>query len=282
MIKGDVNKLIEWLNLNNIQHWSLALTSATQGNNKVFESNIECPRDAEIERMRQILSLSENSLLYVNGRQNTAKNVGNYNETWQNVSAKQSGESVAGVPKMDAVGAAALGYISPDECDRRIAAAIEKANYERAKEDLERERKEFREEKREFDKVKDGAIGMLIQKAMPYVGSLFNKQPMHAVAGISGTVEADKIEARSPESEEPFEPSEQPESVPESTAEPEIFTDEESDKLFSLTEKWKNSDPQYLQVYEKIVSIATSGEPIMVMGTVKMTYDQLKEMILKM
>lgn len=285
MIKGDINQLIEWLDLNAINFWSLRNTNSLQGNNIVFESNIEQPREKEIERMRNVLALSENTVLYVNGRINRDKNVGNYSETWCNVSSKPA-ESVSGV-KMGAVELANLGFVSADECQRRIEAAIEKANYERAKEDLERERREFREEKKEFDSIKDGAIGMLIQKAAPYIGSLFaGRTPMHNVAGIPGTVEADKIEARSSSEgngSELTDGNNESSQVPDEPAEESVFTDEESDELFTLMEKWKNSDPQYLEVLNKVVDIATSGEPISLMGgTVKMQYDQLKDMLLKL
>ena len=67
----------------------------------------------------------------------------------------------------------------------------------------------------------------------------------------------------------------------EEIEEQEVFSDEESDELFSIVERWKNVDPDYITVIRRIVEFAESGEPIEVAGgLLKLNYEQIKGMIL--
>ena len=297
MITGGIDKVVEWLKLNNIIQWSLCTNAQTQANNKIFESNIEYRFEDEIERMKQVVALSQNPMLYINAKQNTAKSINNYTETWRNMPEASQGITGCGT---QGIGAIPAGYMSPEEVDRRIETRLAEERYKRDREDFERERKEFRQEKREFDRFKNGAIGTLLEKAMPYLGGVLGIQPLAEgfknVAGVGGTAEPseeiDDIPARRAEDAQAAEqevPAAAPAApaapvapaAPQAPAVPDAFTDEEADKLYVIMKRYKDFDPDYLQVIEKFVEIATKGEGVNVMGTFKLTYEQIKDYILK-
>lgn len=281
MITGNVEKVIDWLKLNVILHWSLHTSNNTQGNNRIFESNDDAKIEDEYERMRQIVSLCQNPQLYIYGRQILTKTVNNFSETWRNMPDNTISGVQSGTTPSHSIGAAeiaALGYLTKEETDKRIAAAIEAERFKREREDFEREKEDFKKVKREFDNFKNGAIGTLLEKAMPYLGGIIGIEPKATaykrVAGTSEPATAEAIAAVPPT----------PPNVPviPDTPEPEIFDENESEKLFNLMKLFKEFDPEYLKIIEKIVTLATSGEDIVLMGTFKMTYEQLKETILNM
>ena len=295
MITGNVEKVIEWLKLNNIVHWSLHNNANTQANNKIFESYDDCNIEDEFERMRRVVGLSQNPTIYINAKQNLSKQVNNYQETWRNM---PDNTGVTGVAPSATIGAAELanmGYLTPEEADKRIAAALEAERFRREKEDFEKAIKEFKAEKKEFDNFKHSAIGALLEKGLPYLGAMFGVEPKadayRRVAGTSGPTVANTIQAQNPDAEEPEEepidkendnaPTPPVQTVPVAE-EPEVFGEEESDRLFELMKRFKEFDPDYLSVVEKIVNIATSGQEVCVGGMLKFNYEQLKEMILKL
>ncbi len=288
MITGGIDKVVEWLKLNNIIQWSLCTNAQTQANNKIFESNSDAHFEDEIERMKQVVALSQNPMLYINAKQNAAKSINNYTETWRNMPEASQGVTGCGT---QGIGAIPAGYMSPEEVDRRIETRLAEERYKRDREDFERERKEFRQEKREFDRFKNGAIGSLIEKAMPYLGGILGVQPLAEgyknVAGVGATAEPseeiDDIPARRAEEAQAAEqeaPAAAP-AAPQAPAVPDSFTDEEADKLYVLMQRYKDFDPEYLQVIEKFVELATKGEGITIMGTFTLTYEQIKDYILK-
>lgn len=294
MITGNVDKLIEWLKLNNIYHWSLHLTANTQANNKVFESIDDNRIEDEYERMRQVTSLCQNRELYVYARLIKAGNNNNYSEKWCNMPENTGVNGVAHPATIGAAELATMGYLTPEEADKRIAAALEAERFRREKEDFEKAQKEFKAEKKEFDNFKHSAIGALLEKGLPYLGAVLGIEPKadayRRVAGTTDATTANVIQPKSYEaSDEDTDTDNQEESptppaqaVPVAAEEPEVFGEEESDKLFELMQRYKEFDPEYLSVIEKIVNIATSGEEVCIGGMMNFNYSQLKEMILKL
>ena len=103
------------------------------------------------------------------------------------------------------------------------------------------ERKSFEQEKRAFEAEKSSAIGMLAHYLSPVIAALGQKR----VAGV---------DASAPVQAQPITTIEQEEMINE------IFTDEESDKLFDLMARFKAVEPEYMQLIECVVKMAESGD----------------------
>lgn len=274
MIKPGIDNLIKWITNNGLIRWSISTKESGSDNARIFESNPEAGREAELERMRSVLELSTNANLYVFGAVKEGKTVGNFSERWNNI---PDGEAVAGLQPVQQVQQPVVveGTITKEELEIRIKKAIEEYQFKLDKIKFEEEKKEFRAEKKEFDDFKNGAIGQIIERAMPYLGKLMpiKQQPMAAVAGVGDTV-VNAVPV-------------QPVAAQDKTGcveEESDFTDEEIDKLNELMEKYKAFDREnYLQVLEKLVTIATEGKPIVIMnGMVKLTYTEIRDMLLNM
>lgn len=274
MIKPGIDNLIKWITNNGLIRWSISTKESGSDNARIFESNPEASREAELERMRSVLELSTNANLYVFGAVKEGKTVGNFSERWNNI---PDGEAVAGLPPVQQVQQPVVveGTITKEELEIRIKKAIEEYQFKLDKIKFEEEKKEFRAEKKEFDDFKNGAIGQIIERAMPYLGKIMplkQQQPVAAVAGVGDTV-VNAVPV-------------QPVAAQGKTGcvEEEVFTDEEGDKLYDLMAKYKKFDPDnFLNVLEKLVTIATEGKPIVIMnGMVKLTYTEIRDMLLNM
>lgn len=103
------------------------------------------------------------------------------------------------------------------------------------------ERKSFEQEKRAFEAEKASAIGLLVHHLSPVLSALGQKR----VAGV---------DASAPVQAQPITTIEQEEMINE------IFTDEESDKLFDLMARFKAVEPEYMQLIECVVKMAESGD----------------------
>lgn len=275
MIKPGIDNLIKWITNNGLIRWSISTKESGSDNARIFESNPDASREAELERMRAVLELSTNANLYVFGAVKEGKTVGNFSERWNNI---PDGEAVAGLPPVQQVQQPVVveGTITKEELEIRIKKAIEEYQFKLDKIKFEEEKKEFRAEKKEFDDFKNGAIGQIIERAMPYLGKIMplkQQQPVAAVAGVGDTV-VNAVPV-------------QPVAAQGKTGcveDESDFTDEEIDKLNELMEKYKAFDrDNYLQVLEKLVTIATEGKPIVIMnGMVKLTYTEIRDMLLNM
>lgn len=116
------------------------------------------------------------------------------------------------------------------------------------------ERKAFEQQKKEFEAEKSSAIGLLVHHLSPVVAAMVQK-PVHGVdsptpvhAEPVQTIEATKIE------------------------EVEVFSEEESDSLFELMARFKAVEPRYMELIERVVTMAESGDG---------TYEMAKGFLLK-
>lgn len=274
MIKPGIDNLIKWITNNGLIRWSISTKESGSDNARIFESNPEASREAELERMRSVLELSTNANLYVFGAVKEGKTVGNFSERWNNI---PDGEAVAGLQQVQQVQQPVVveGTITKEELEIRIKKAIEEYQFKLDKIKFEEEKKEFRAEKKEFDDFKNGAIGQIIERAMPYLGKIMplkQQQPVAAVAGVGDTV----VNAA------PVQPVAAAQGKTGGVEE--VFTDEEGDKLYDLMTKYKQFDPDnFLPVLEKLVTIATENKPIVIMnGMIKLTYPEIRDMLLNM
>lgn len=114
------------------------------------------------------------------------------------------------------------------------------------------ERKAFEKERKEFEDEKKSAIGALVHFMAPVVGALTGK-------GVAG------VDASAPVDAAPINP------VVESVEEVEVFTDVEQEKLFDLMARFKAVEPRYLELIERVVTMAENGDK---------TYDMAKGFLL--
>lgn len=255
MIKGDINNVIAWLDINGIQQWTAYSGAGASGQGKLFESDIEKTRESEIDRFRQVMALSDNSRVRIVGKVNPKQQTGIFEEFWANVSA-QSAQTIGSAPAMDA-----------DYIDKKIAAAVQENELRWREKELSKRETSLAEAEKEFKRNQEGIVGILIEKAAPFISQLM---PRAAVAGVESPAPVAPIPVKTMPAESDVMP------------EPEVFSEEESDRLFSAMARYKEADPEYLEVLEGLVDFVCSGQPIAIMGgAVKIDYTQVKDIILK-
>ena len=263
MINGGIDNVIEWLNLNNIDTWAISTSKDRSASQYVFRSQEGVPVADEQVRMREVLARSSNPHLYIYGKAGSKGNSANFSEEFtNNVQTQQTQQPMA-----------ISGY-DQSSIETMVANAVERERMAWERKELDREREEVRQAKKEYEEQQSSVLGLLIQKAAPFVQSIMGvQQPSLAVGSVANEVSAEPIKARSAE---PVDETEEDVEVSE-----EVFTDKESEELFAIVERWKNVDPDYITVIRRIVEFAESGEPIEVAGgLVKLNYEQIKGMIL--
>lgn len=245
-----------------------------QSNDNVFVFDTERSLEENKQVAERILQRCAGEIMYIT--------------VWRTDAARTSGCKYAilydsapvQLPQQQAAGSAGLygvagGGVDIDKLTSDIEARL-MTKFERER--LEQERKELRDEKREFERVKNGAIGLVVQKFAPVVDALAGRlAPLPRVAGVDAEnpVHAQVIKPISehkPEQEhnepdsgdgrshdvritEHTEPSE-----PVAGDEPDVFTDEESDELFALMARFKAVEPQYMDLLRAVVQMAESGD----------------------
>lgn len=271
MIKPGIENLTKWLQINRITSWFISTTNSGQDNTRLFTSDPEQSFESELERMRQVLELSSNPVVYVFGKTNAASKVGNFMERWQNGTENTESVSAANQPVSHAMYGTPT-YVSREELDERIMEAVNREKFRSEKEAFEKEKEAFEQEQKEFADAKNSMIGIAIEKAMPFIGQLFGGDRVDvSVAGTQGTIQAAPIQPTVEAAEEA-----------QAAEEPLPFTVEEQERITDILIAYKNLDPDYLTVLERFVKIAVSGEPVSVMnGMVKLSYSDIKDFIMK-
>lgn len=117
------------------------------------------------------------------------------------------------------------------------------------------ERKAFEAEKKAFEAEKNSAIGLAVQYFAPVVAAISGKKSRVAGLDAPEPVEAQPIYAVEKEGEID-----------------DLFTDEESDELFSLMARFKAVEPRYIELIKSVVDMAERKDP---------TYDMAKGFLLK-
>ena len=258
MIKGDVHKLIDWLNLNDIDNWQIATSRNKQDNSLVFARDMNQPREQEINRMVQIMSLSENTLLYVMGKQTGHTSAtGNFCETWQNV-CEETKQAITGVTPT-------VAGFDQNSIQKMVNDAVEKERLRWELDSLKQKQNDFENEKKEFARQQEGVIGTLVKTAYPYLRGIIGNSASVAV----GSLPAEQVQEQNIPDAEDQEQGEQ--------------QDEQAQRLGQALLKYRQFDPDYIDVLCKLIDVATSGQPLTFMnGMVKLSYDQIKEQILSM
>lgn len=124
-----------------------------------------------------------------------------------------------------------------------------KMEYDRM--DYERKRKELDQERKEFERDKNSAIGVMVGYLKPIIDGLGQRR----VAGVDSTTDVQAHRITPIEDEQP-----EQEQFAEEIQEQSVFTDEEGDKLFSLMERLKAVEPDYMQMLESVVTMAEAKD----------------------
>lgn len=140
-----------------------------------------------------------------------------------------------------------------DRIRGEVRLEYEKLRYEEQVRDFETRKRQLEERERDFEDKQSTAIGLLVHHLTPVITALTNKR----VAGV---------DTEAPVEAQPIRAIEQDEQIEE------LFTDEESDKLFTLMAEFKQVEPRYLELIERVVTMAKSGDA---------TYDMAKGFLLK-
>lgn len=117
------------------------------------------------------------------------------------------------------------------------------------------ERKAFEEEKKRFEEEKGSAIGLLVQHLSPVIAAMAGQR---RVAGVDAAAPVHAAPIHAIEDEQ--------------QVEDELFTEEESDRLFELMARFKQAEPRYMELIERVVTMAESGDG---------TYEMAKGFLLK-
>lgn len=161
-------------------------------------------------------------------------------------------------PNTQAVAAPApIPTFNEQELAERIRGEVrleyEKLRHEERVRDFEARKRQLEERERDFEDKQSTAIGLLVHHLTPVITALTNKR----VAGV---------DTEAPVEAQPIRAIEQDEQIEE------LFTDEESDKLFQLMADFKQVEPRYLELIECVVTMAKNGDA---------TYDMAKGFLLK-
>lgn len=244
------NDIQEWMLDNGIIRWNVTKTGSTQDNSNVFVYDDDKTFEENKAICERVLNRATGDYLVIMG--------------WRTEKGRTNGFSAnvcyGSAPAAPATPAPAVGGFAGVGSSMDVE-TLKKDIYREIKNEfdgqrLERERKEFEEAKRDFEQKQNGVIGLLVEYLAPVAQQLAGRmRPMPRVAGLDAEepVTAEPIRAR------------QPEAMPSTKAyqeqeEEEVFTDEESDKLFALMARFKNVEPDYMQLIESVVSMAEAGD----------------------
>jgi hypothetical protein len=248
---ADVNKVIEWLENNNLEHWTV---STSKGDNtKVFETEEGEPLEARKSRFRRVMDLSTGGRFIIKAKHNKTDSRGLFEDEFSN-----NPTGVAGLTKNDLP--TVITGVPEDKVKEMIQA--ERANWER---DL--ELKSLRERTKELEadlKEKDSALNRVIGKLEPFIGTiagaLMNKiMPTTQVA--LGTTNASIINNDSNTTET-------------------MDQEETTTRVEAAIEKWATADPEnFVRLIEFIADFAATGKTISPFPGMNLGYKQISEML---
>lgn len=247
----------DWITDNHFKRWIFykndpEKNTDERGNNKVLDSRYWADEtiDDKLRLTRKYLE-QWGSRAYGLAFQNENSNSGGV-QCVVYIEQAQPSEQSAQVQQAPVAGMVGMGIGSP-EYEQLKAQIREQVETEFDKREYERKRKEFDEEKRQFEQDKNSAIGLMVGYLKPVISALGQKR----VAGIDAAedVRAERVQPIKQQSE--IVPEEE---TVEETAEQEVFTEEEGDKLFALMARFKQVEPDYMQLVERVVVMAETND----------------------
>ena len=243
------SQIEDWIRDNKLDRWIITKsdrnTSKSEGgtpNDKIADSEYYGQTlDEKIDLTRKMV-MQYGCRLYGQGWQGKARTDGMYCEI-------QLDNAASYPTAAQAQGGVAAAPVDVVELEKKIRAQV---MADIKAERLEEERKAFEREKREFERDKQSALGLLVGYAKPLIGAIAGR---NVAAGLDSPadVHASRIVPVGQAAPQPV----------ETEAESEegcMFSDEEADKLFVLMGRFKQAEPQYMELLERVVEMAESGD----------------------
>jgi hypothetical protein len=234
MITGGVEKVIEWLDNNQLTIWSVSTTN--DDNTKVFDSFDDELLDVRKQRFREVMAICSGGRFVIKAKQKKSDGRGIFREEFSNGVLNQT-------PQVGTLPTAVQGIPKEDVQDM-ISKALQADRVERRLAELEAENKELNKALAEADSVTNRVLG----RVEPYIGQLLavvagKFMPQAPAVALGTTTE------QIPE----FEPTEN---------QPKIDMNELEQRLADALQKWSKADPDYLELLEVIATMAETKDPM--------------------
>ncbi len=237
----------EWITDNNFAHWIFYKNNPEgreneKANDKIIDSNAFPSDQADkLAMTRKYIELYNGRVYGIGFKTQNTTVGGTICEARINTSEQPTNGIGFAQPQMPAFDENKLR----ESIRKEMEAEWDKREYKRLREDLDKERKAFEQEK-------TSAIGLLTNYLAPIGKALLEKR-----ARVAG------VDAEEPVHAARIVPTDEQEDTQEEnveTQEEEIFSDQESDKLFTLMRRFKKAEPDYLNLIERVVEMAERGD----------------------
>lgn len=254
MVRDGLDGVVRFIRLNKLTKW--VVRDGNGQNDYVFKSG-DADQETNIKLMLDVLDGISSGRLIISGTPNENNKTGWYTQSFS-VGVEQPASTHPSYP--------AVGMITSDEVDRRIAEAREQWNREQ---EMERLREELKDAKEEINSLRtpiNDVVRRLAPIVQPAVGAILQRlggAPVQAATTPANIGVLDKQpETVNPEEAEAVNPEEE-------------YTSPEEDEVLSLFAEWKKADPDCLSLYKAIATIGIKQCPVM-----NMDYATVKQMII--
>jgi hypothetical protein len=226
---ANVEDVIRWLELQELEFWTVSLTK-DEGNTKVFDWKEEETLESRKQRFRDTMRLSQGGRYYIKAKRNKTDGRGIFLEEFSNMPNNQPAQQAT----IGSIG------IAPDEVERRISEALEKAERQREMKELKEQNQELLKAIKESDSVSN----RFMQKLEPFIGmivpALVNKLiPGQQLPAVSiASVESNYSEETNDMEE----------------------NNQNEQRIETALIKWSNADPDFVELLEAIAEMAASGD----------------------
>ena len=229
---ANVEKVIEWLDVNGLEHWQVSTTASD--NSKIFETQDDETKEDKISRFRRIMEFCHGNRFVIVAGKNGKTGRGLFKEEFKNLpegSRLAPGQdTISGTPQHPG-----LGFVAIGELDRRLAEERTRILQDVKIERLEAELKEANEELRQ----KDTAFTRTLEKVEPYLGTILGNTigkmiPQAPMVGVAG------LENESTDSSR--------------TVSDENLSDEE--RLSLALQRWNAVEPDMIRIIETLADMA--------------------------
>lgn len=247
-----------WLNDNSIVNWKISASRTPQNNELRFSYNDEKSFEENMDICRRRLECEAGRILYATGWRTAKATGGGFSCDIQFIAPQYAEQPVQPAQAATVPTPVAGPAIDMDAIRREITLQV-KNEYKEM--ELARREKELEAREKEYRDTQSGVMGLLTQYFAP-VAQAFMQRKMPAVAGVQQLTEQQPVTAQPIHAaqEETEEPQESP------------FTDEESDELFYLMQRFNAVEPDYLKLIRSVVEMAEKQDP---------TYNMAKGFLIK-
>lgn len=237
----------QWIEDNKLLRYNFSNTKASttesRENSYVFCYNKDISPEENLRLLERRLDAHAGMRLYGKGWRTEGGNVGGYIcevEYGYAPDYMQRFEQMMNSPR----GVGMQPAVDAEKLERDIT---EKLTMQFKLNQLESERKDFEREKKEFEQEKSGTIGAILSYLAPVAQAWMQKQGLAKMAGTD--VPAEKIVPVADG---------QPENV--ETPDPNDLPDEEAARGYALLVRFRQVEPDYLDLLESVVTMAENGD----------------------